>query len=63
MLIDKPILLIVVILVTAVIMINGWTDAPNAIATCISTRAMTPKAQLSWLSYLIFGCISDDNDK
>lgn len=46
MLIDKPILLIVVILVTAVIMINGWTDAPNAIATCISTRAMTPKAAI-----------------
>ena len=21
-------------------MVNGWTDAPNAIATCVSTRAM-----------------------
>jgi PiT family inorganic phosphate transporter len=29
--------------VTAVIMINGWTDAPNAIATCVSTRAISPK--------------------
>ena len=21
-------------------MVNGWTDAPNAIATCVSTRAI-----------------------
>ena len=46
LLIDKPILLIVVILVSAVILINGWTDAPNAIATCVSTRAMSPKAAI-----------------
>jgi PiT family inorganic phosphate transporter len=26
----------------AVILVNGWTDAPNAIATCVSTRAMRP---------------------
>jgi PiT family inorganic phosphate transporter len=24
-------------------MVNGWTDAPNAIATCVSTRAIKPK--------------------
>ena len=36
-------LLITSILVLLVILINGWTDAPNAIATCVSTRAMTPK--------------------
>lgn len=46
LLIDKPILLIVVLLVSAVIMINGWTDAPNAIATCVSTRAMSPKSAI-----------------
>lgn len=46
LLIDKPILLIVVVLVSAVIMINGWTDAPNAIATCVSTRALSPKAAI-----------------
>lgn len=46
LLIDKPILLIVVLLVSAVILINGWTDAPNAIATCVSTRAMSPKAAI-----------------
>ena len=25
----------------SVILVNGWTDAPNAIATCVSTRSMT----------------------
>jgi len=46
LMIDKPILFVVVILASAVIMINGWTDAPNAIATCISTRAISPKAAI-----------------
>ena len=46
LLFDKPILLIVVVLVSAVILINGWTDAPNAIATCVSTRAMSPKSAI-----------------
>lgn len=39
----NPLLLIVVVLVLAVILVNGWTDAPNAIATCISTRSISPK--------------------
>ena len=26
-----------------VILINGWTDAPNAIATAVSTKSITPK--------------------
>ena len=25
------------------ILVNGWTDAPNAIATCVSTRSISPK--------------------
>ncbi|MDO5018204.1 MAG: inorganic phosphate transporter [Lagierella massiliensis] len=33
-------LLITAILTMAVIFVNGWTDAPNAIATMVSTRAM-----------------------
>lgn len=37
------ILLITSLLTLAVIMINGWTDAPNAIATCVSTKAISPK--------------------
>lgn len=35
-------LLITVILTLGVILVNGWTDAPNAIATCVSTRSMRP---------------------
>jgi inorganic phosphate transporter, PiT family len=40
----NPILLITVLLTLGVIFVNGWTDAPNAIATCIATRAMRPRA-------------------
>ena len=39
-------LLITVILTLGVILVNGWTDAPNAIATCVSTRAITPRAAI-----------------
>ncbi len=35
-----PLLLITVTLTLGVIFVNGWTDAPNAIATCIGTRCM-----------------------
>lgn len=40
---QNPTLLFTVILILAVILVNGWTDAPNAIATVVSTRAMTPR--------------------
>ncbi|WP_261798753.1 inorganic phosphate transporter [Bacillus tuaregi] len=36
----NPALIITTVLTLGVIIVNGWTDAPNAIATCISTRAM-----------------------
>ena len=39
----NPAFLITVILTLGVILVNGWTDAPNAIATCVSTRALKPK--------------------
>ena len=42
----NPALLITTILILAVILVNGWTDAPNAIATCVSTRAIGPKAAI-----------------
>ncbi len=42
-LISTPVLLITVLLVLGVVFVNGWTDAPNAIATVISTRAMSPR--------------------
>ncbi len=40
---SNPPLLITVILTLAVVMVNGWTDAPNAIATCVSTKSMGPR--------------------
>ena len=39
----NPILLITVLLTLGVIFVNGWTDAPNAIATCVTTRCMSPR--------------------
>ena len=36
----NPILLVTVVLTLGVIFVNGWTDAPNAIATCVTTRCM-----------------------
>ena len=34
------------LLVIMVALVNGWTDAPSAIAGCISTRSLSPKAAL-----------------
>lgn len=36
----NPVLGVTVALTLGVVLVNGWTDAPNAIATCVSTRAM-----------------------
>lgn len=40
---SNPALLITVVLTLGVVLVNGWTDAPNAIATCVSTRSIGPK--------------------
>ena len=37
-------LVIVLFLVLCSVFINGWTDAPNAIATVVSTRVLSPRA-------------------
>lgn len=42
----NPLLFIAVTLTLGVILVNGWTDAPNAIATCVVTRCMPPKAAI-----------------
>ncbi|MDR3295082.1 MAG: inorganic phosphate transporter [Clostridiales Family XIII bacterium] len=36
----EPVFFITTLLTLGVILVNGWTDAPNAIATCVSTRSM-----------------------
>ncbi len=38
--IGNPVLRITVLLILGVIMVNGWTDAPNAIATVVATGGM-----------------------
>ncbi|MGI6161459.1 MAG: inorganic phosphate transporter [Christensenellales bacterium] len=36
-------LILIMILIGASIFVNGWTDAPNAITTVISTRVLSPR--------------------
>jgi inorganic phosphate transporter, PiT family len=38
----SPLLIVTLILVLAAEFVNGWTDAPNAIATVVSTRVLSP---------------------
>ena len=42
----NPALLITILLTLGVVLVNGWTDAPNAIATCVSTRAMSARSAI-----------------
>lgn len=42
----NPSLCIISLLISGVILVNGWTDAPNAIATCVSTRCLSPKKSI-----------------
>jgi len=43
---SSPALIIIAVLNLGVILVNGWTDAPNAIATCVSTRSLSPKKSI-----------------
>ena len=42
----NPLLFIAILLTLGVILVNGWTDAPNAIATSVVTRCMSAKASI-----------------
>ena len=42
----NPMIILTTLLTLGVILVNGWTDAPNAIATCVSTRAIKPRAAI-----------------
>lgn len=53
-LLRNPALVITLVLTTGVILVNGWTDAPNAIATAISTRALKPKQAIIMASVFNF---------
>ncbi len=43
---QNPLLFIAVVLTLGVILVNGWTDAPNAIATCVVTRCMSARSAI-----------------
>lgn len=51
---ETPALWITVILTLGVILVNGWTDAPNAIATCVATRAMKPRNAIAMAAVFNF---------
>ena len=53
-LVSSPVLALTVALTLGVVLVNGWTDAPNAIATCVSTKAISPQAAILMAHYLIF---------
>ena len=44
---SDPPFLITVILTLCVVLVNGWTDAPNAIATAVSTRSIGPRSAVA----------------
>lgn len=39
--------IIFTLLIIGIAIVNGWTDAPSAIAGCVSTRSLTPSAALT----------------
>ncbi len=43
-------LLVVLLLILGAEFVNGWTDAPNAIATVIGTRSLSPRAAVAMAS-------------
>lgn len=51
---SDPLLAVTVLLTFGVILVNGWTDAPNAIATAVSTRAMSTRAAIIMASFMNF---------
>ena len=53
-LVGSPPLLITVLLTLAVILVNGWTDAPNAIATAVSTKAISPRPAILMAAFFNF---------
>lgn len=37
---SNPVFFITIVLTLGVLLVNGWTDAPNAIATCVASRSL-----------------------
>ncbi len=66
-------LIVIIALILGVIFVNGWTDAPNAIATAVSTRVLRPRTAVIMavimnflgvlISMIFFGKIADEISK
>ncbi len=55
----EGLVLLVLVLVLAAEFVNGWTDAPNSIATVVSTRVLSPAQALVMASVLnVLGAMS-----
>ena len=50
----SPMLMVSTVLTLGVILVNGWTDAPNAIATCVSTRAISARKAIVMAAVFYF---------
>ncbi len=56
---DNLFLYFVLFLILAAEFVNGWTDAPNAIATVVSTRTLSPRKAIILATFLnILGVLS-----
>lgn len=51
---EKPELFVAVFLTLGVFLVNGWTDAPNAIATCIATRSLSVGKAIIMAAFMNF---------
>ena len=44
---SDPVLILITVLVSIIIFLNGWSDVPSAITTSITTRSISPKMGLA----------------
>ncbi len=51
---SSPIMCITVLLTLGVVFVNGWTDAPNAIATCVTTRCLGVRSAVLMSAFFNF---------
>lgn len=57
LMVENPALTVSVLLTLAVLVVNGWTDAPNAIAGVVVTGGLPFRGRWPWLRCAIFwGC-------
>ena len=53
-LLENPALLVTTLFTLGVIFVNGWTDAPNAIAPCVTTRCLSARNAIIMSAFFNF---------